>query len=296
MISGGVSKVPGGGASDGWSEDILQATPVTGAPASDVLPGDVLQAVSDATQTGQDLASLGLGALYTPVGLVQILLDSLHMTTGMPWWGTIAVTTLALRVCLFPLSIKFAKNAAKMAKLQPELSEIMKKVQYYSKIGATELKNKEQMKIPELYQSHDCSPFTMMTLPFMQLPFFMSFFIGLRKMALAPLDSMKTGGMLWFSDLTLPDPMYTLPLIACGLFVTNIQLGGEVGETNVMEKRMRRILTAGSVCLIPVTISFPTAVFMYWIPNTLLVTVQMLLMKRPTIRTSLGIPLIEKKI
>ena len=31
-----------------------------------------------------------------------------------------------------------------------------------------------------------------------------------------------------------------------------------MGETNVMEKRMRRILTAGSVCLIPVTISFPT--------------------------------------
>ena len=34
---------------------------------------------------------------------------------------------------------------------------------------------------------------------------------------------------------------------------------------------------------------------MYWIPNTLLVSVQMLLLKRPTVRTALGIPLIEKK-
>ena len=82
-----------------------------------------------------------------------------------------------------------------------------------------------------------------------------------------------------------------------------------------MEKKVRRILTAGSVLVIPLSISFPTVscvtnrnhncditlyyttqgVFMYWIPNTLLVTVQMLLLKRPAFRTALGIPLIERK-
>lgn len=35
-------------------------------------------------------------------------------------------------------------------------------------------------------------------------------------------------------------------------------MGGEVGETNEMEKKMRIILTAGSVCVIPISISFPT--------------------------------------
>jgi YidC/Oxa1 family membrane protein insertase len=295
LVNGGISKVPGSGAKDGWSDDVLQLGPNTSAPSSEVLQGDVLQAVTDATHAGQDLASLGLGALYTPAGLVQNLLDSLQATTGMPWWGAIAVTTVVLRLCLFPLSIKFAKTAAKMAKLQPELAEIMKKIQYYVKIGSTELHQKEQMKVAELYRAHNCSPLQMFTLPFLQVPFFMSFFIGLRKMALAPLESMKSGGMFWFTDLTVPDPTYALPLIACGLFVMNIQLGGEVGETNVLEKRMKKILTAGSVCLIPITISFPTAVFMYWIPNTLLVTLQMLMLKTPAVRTALGIPLIEKR-
>jgi YidC/Oxa1 family membrane protein insertase len=286
-----VSKVPGGGAKDSWSDYVLESD--LGASSVDVVGGDVLQtAVSEGAQ---DLAGLGLGALYTPVGLVQILLDSLHATTGLPWWGTIAVTTAIMRVCLFPLSVKFAKNAAKMAEIQPQLAEIMKKVQYYSKIGATELQQKEQMKVAEIYKAHDCSPLTMMTLPFLQLPFFMSFFIGLRKMAVASLESMKTGGALWFNDLTVPDPTYALPLIACGLFVMNIQLGGEMGETNAMEKKMRRILTAGAFCVIPISISFPTAVFMYWIPNTLLVTAQMLLLKRPAVRTALGIPLLPKR-
>ena len=223
VLGGGVSKVPGTGATANWCEDIPQVDPVGGDP-SGLLQGDALQAVSDAAQSGQDLASLGLGALYTPVGLAQILLDSLHATAGLPWWGTVAVTTVILRVFLFPLSIKFAKNAAKMAKIQPQLAEIMKKVQHYSKIGATELVQKEQIKMAELYKAHDCSPLTMMTLPFMQLPFFMSFFVGLRKMALAPVESMKSGGMLWFGDLTVPDPTYALPLIACGLFVMNVQV------------------------------------------------------------------------
>ena len=218
-VSGGVSKVPGSDAKATWSEDVLQAD-----SSPDILSGDVLQVVSEAGQSSQDLASLGLGALYTPVGLVQVLLDSLHTTTGMPWWGTIMVATVMLRVCLFPLSIKFSKNAAKMAKIQPELREIMKRAQHYAKTGATEQQQKEMVKVAELYKSHDCSPLTMMTLPFMQLPFFMSFFIGLRKMALAPLESMKTGGMLWFNDLTVPDATYALPLIACGLFVMNIQV------------------------------------------------------------------------
>ena len=221
---GGVSKVPGTGGNDSWNEDTLQLDSHTSPPASDIVQGDVLQVVSDTAQTGQDLASLGLGALYTPVGLVQHLLDALHATTGLPWWGTIAVTTVLLRLCLFPLSIKFAKNAAKMARLQPELAEIMQKIQHYAKIGATEQQQREQMRVTELYKAHDCSPLTMMTLPFMQLPFFMSFFIGLRKMALAPVESMKSGGMLWFNDLTVPDPTYALPLIACGLFVMNIQV------------------------------------------------------------------------
>lgn len=222
-LNGGVSKVPGSsGANANWTEDALSAD--AGTNSSEILSGDVLHVVSEAGQAGQDLASLGLGALYTPVGLVQVLLDSLHTVTGLPWWGTVMITTVMLRVCLFPLSVKFAKNAAKMAKIHPELTEIMKKAQHYAKTGATELQQKEMVKVAELYRANDCSPLTMMTLPFMQLPFFMSFFIGLRKMALAPLGSMKSGGTLWFSDLTVSDPTHALPLIACALFIMNIQV------------------------------------------------------------------------
>lgn len=34
-------------------------------------------------------------------------------------------------------------------------------------------------------------------------------------MANVPVDSLTTGGVLWFVDLTIPDQYYALPVITC---------------------------------------------------------------------------------
>lgn len=46
-----------------------------------------------------------------------------------------------------------------------------------------------------------------------QAPVFMSFFFALKGMANAPVESMKMGGLFWFTDLTVGDPFYLLPLL-----------------------------------------------------------------------------------
>ena len=48
---------------------------------------------------------------------------------------------------------------------------------------------------------------------FTQAPVFMSFFFALKGMANAPVESMQYGGLFWFSDLTICDPYYILPLL-----------------------------------------------------------------------------------
>lgn len=45
---------------------------------------DVVQAAAE-----QSFAELGLGS-YTPVGLIQNLLEFMHVNLGLPWWGAIA--------------------------------------------------------------------------------------------------------------------------------------------------------------------------------------------------------------
>lgn len=41
----------------------------------------------------------------------------------------------------------------------------------------------------------------------------MSFFFALKGMANAPVESMTHGGLFWFTDLTISDPYYLLPLL-----------------------------------------------------------------------------------
>jgi len=54
----------------------------------------------------------------------------------------------------------------------------------------------------------------------LQLPIFLSVFTGIREMAALPVVSMQSGGLLWFTDLTVPDPYFALPLLnAATLFV-----------------------------------------------------------------------------
>lgn len=52
-------------------------------PAPEAL--DLVAAIGEPT-----FESLGLGG-WTPVGIVHQLLELLHVSGGVPWWGTIAI-------------------------------------------------------------------------------------------------------------------------------------------------------------------------------------------------------------
>lgn len=58
-----------------------QVTEVSEAP---ILTMDVLEGAG----ADLSLSELGLGS-YTPVGLIQNLLEFMHVSIGLPWWGAI---------------------------------------------------------------------------------------------------------------------------------------------------------------------------------------------------------------
>lgn len=54
-------------------------------PVPPEIVGPALNALGEPT-----LQSLGLGSYWTPAGLVQNLLDFLHVSGDLPWWAAIA--------------------------------------------------------------------------------------------------------------------------------------------------------------------------------------------------------------
>ena len=72
---------------------------------------------------------------------------------------------------------------------------------------------------------HLCAFFLQSILgPLAQLPLFISFFFAIRGMSYLPVESFKTGGYLWFQDLTLYDPYFVLPFICSFSMLASIEV------------------------------------------------------------------------
>lgn len=186
---------------------------------SDVITEAVLNVIP---QQGE-LSSLGLGG-YTPVGLIQTTLEFLHDHAHLSWWLSIVAVTVALKAALFLPSVAMQINAAKLANLQPHLQEVNQRMAAYRAAGDQQGVIHESQKMLRLYNEHGCNPMKMFLMPMLQMPIFVSFFMALRGMAQLPVHSMKTGGTLWFTDLTIPDPTFALPVLACASFILNIEV------------------------------------------------------------------------
>jgi len=62
-----------------------------------------------ATVTPVNVAAIASGIGW-PTDWLEVLLNSLHSTMGVPWWATIACATVIFRSIMFPLVVKQMKN------------------------------------------------------------------------------------------------------------------------------------------------------------------------------------------
>ena len=90
-----------------------------------------------------------------------------------------------------------------------------------------------------------------------QLPFFMSMFVGLRGMANLPLESMMTGGLFWWSDLTIPDPYYILPALTSLSLYMQIAIGADGMSAQGFGPMAKHAIKALPVGLFFITMNFP---------------------------------------
>jgi YidC/Oxa1 family membrane protein insertase len=214
----------------------------------------------------------------------------LHDMTGMGYAGSIVATTCILRLCILPLAIRSQRAASRMAHLQPELQMMKKR---YEALGTpTQAETRtftEQMRA--LFKRYDVKPFASIAAPLVQAPIFIGMFFGMKKMPELFPDQLSTGGLWWFTDLTVPDPTYILPL-ACGIsFIATIEAGKdqmldanpEYGPTIVNAFR------AMSLVMVPVITTFPSAMLCYWVPNNFITLVQSVTLRNDLVKKQLGI-------
>ncbi|CAM0138617.1 hypothetical protein VKS41_008344 [Umbelopsis sp. WA50703] len=271
------------GASTNVTPDVADV--VSSAPTSEAI-------TAAAAQIG-DFKAMGL-CNYTPVGALEAVLEAIHVTTGLPWWAAIAATTVAIRTLMLPLMVKVQRNNARVANINPDLQRIMNNVNEAKKSGDQMAIAKYSQQAQQLFKDNNCHPAKSLLLPVFQAPVMISFFMALRGMAELPVPGFLDGGLAWFTDLSVKDPYYVLPVLSSAGMLAILETGSETGAANPQAAGMKKFFRGMTVLMIPFTAWMPSSVFVYWVTNNMFTLGQFLALKAPTVRSALNIPKLVK--
>ncbi|XP_070070743.1 mitochondrial inner membrane protein OXA1L [Drosophila takahashii] len=248
-------------------------------------PVDSLSVMDVVNLAGEpSFASIGLGG-WSPVGLVQNCMEFIHCTWEIPWWGAIAMGTLAVRTIIFPLVILAQRNSAKMNNNMPQMQMLQLKMTEARQSGNAIESARYAQEMMLFMREKGVNPLKNMVVPLAQAPLFISFFMGLRQMANAPVESMRDGGLFWFTDLTMADPFYLLPMITSATLYLTIEIGTDSARLSAANMNtMKYVLRALPIVIFPFTMNFPAAILTYWACSNFISLGQVALLRIPSVR------------
>ncbi|XP_054289469.1 mitochondrial inner membrane protein OXA1L-like isoform X1 [Macrosteles quadrilineatus] len=229
-------------------------------------------------------SELGLGG-WTPPGMVQTCLEYFHVDLGLPWWQAVVAGTILIRLMLFPIVIASQRNIAILNNNMPQMTHIQAKVTEARQRGDKLETARYTGELMKFMQEKNVNPFKNMLPPLVQAPIFISVFMGMRKMANLPVESLKTGGTLWFTDLTVPDQFYMLPIITSATLFCTVKIGAEGTPSTSQNSHLLKYLMMGLPLIVfPFTISFPGLMLVYWTTSNFLSLVQVGILRIPRVR------------
>lgn len=157
------------------------------------------------------LKALGLDYGWGPTAVMEKMLEYIHIGTGGPWWLSIALSVLALRLIFLKAYIDASDSAGKTSALRPITQPILDRLRAAQQARDTLGLLKAKSELTSVYARADVKTWKAFV-PMLQIPFGYGTFRLLRGMAHLPVPGMDGGGFLWLRDLTVQDPVYFLPL------------------------------------------------------------------------------------
>ena len=178
---------------------------------------------------------------------------------GASWWLAIVMLTIIVRTLLFPITYRQVKSMRRMQDLKPDMDRI--RAEYKDDV------KKQREEMAKLYQERQVNPLGGCLPIFIQLPIFLVLYYTIRHFD--TLESFRTGGLLWFQDLTQPDHLFLLPV----LYVLTMMASQEltIRNTATQQKQVMRFLP---IIFAVFLARFPAGLFVYWVTSNLITFTQ----------------------
>lgn len=173
------------------------------------------------------LANLGLDYGWGPTSVCQWVLEHLHYDLGLPWWGAIVGVAVVTRIVMAYPALIAQQTSHKSQELRkdPVYADLEKQFMASLAAGTTQPAELMQQRLQMRHMKADKGiKGWHMALPFLQIPFAYGMFKLTRAMAALPVPGLETAGTLWFTDLTVADPLYVLPCVSALLMYVSMKV------------------------------------------------------------------------
>ncbi|MCJ1247956.1 Mitochondrial inner membrane protein oxa1 [Trapelia coarctata] len=171
------------------------------------------------------LKALGLDYGWGPTAFIEFLFEHVHVYSGTPWWASIMLTAVVVRVALLKLYIDASDQGARLARASPMMKPIQKKITAATAAGNTEARVVHTQQLRGVMATEGVSYLKLLA-PFSQVVLGYGTFRLMKGMASLPVPGLDEGGFLWLKDLTVTDPLYILPVVTSAMMFFTFKVSG----------------------------------------------------------------------
>jgi YidC/Oxa1 family membrane protein insertase len=175
-------------------------------------PNDVAAVLTKSPDELGYFRDLGLDFGWGTTSTAQWMIEHIHFYTGVPWWAAISLTAVAIRIALLKTTAMSLDTSAKMNYLKPEMETFKTRL-----LEARSKGDKQEMMMVQ-YEQKDMLKKAGINIAnfgwqFLQIPIGFGLWRFITNACWLPAPAFKDGGAFWFTDLTIADPTYMLPII-----------------------------------------------------------------------------------
>ena len=154
---------------------------------------------------------------------IESILQNIHITTDLPWWLTIVACTVIVRTALVPVMLYANQSSKRTSVIKPQILKYREQSIAFFHAGDYTRYTEINRKVKALYKEHTVKIWLSVMLRIcLKVVLIYSFYFAIQGMTGDPIESLATGGAMWFTNLTIPDPYYILPILNCAVLTTNI--------------------------------------------------------------------------
>ncbi len=208
----------------------------------------------------------------------------------IPNYGiAIIILSIIIKFVFYPLTHKSFSSAQKMQQVQPLLKEVQAKYK-----GNPQKVQQETMK---LYKEHGVSPLGGCLPLLIQFPFLFALYPVLQ----STIELRHAGFIFWLKDLSIPDPLYILPVLMGITMFFQQKLMSQKPSPNMDEKQLAQLKTQKfmmygmPIFFVFIFKSLPAGLVLYWFTYNILSVLEQLSIRKKTQSLSQEIIVDKKK-